>query len=323
MRVDPAIRTLREDGAVQRSAQGAVERAKLGWAALPAVAATLAELECYGCGAALEDCRALGRSLSGLSAAQALVGPLVSAMADTLAGQPLGHVPFRHQVGEGMAVLQLARAGRATLSLIQYAPIDAAVALRSVCFTDGERREICLAGMADARSVTRSGQTEIESDLRFDYEPIEPGSTFVFAGRNATKIVDRVVAPLTLLRLSRQSEAPLPSLEYRLDDGALLHRAAGDCRESRVELMLALLGRMGRRDAVPAMLALTRHGSDSLRWQALRECLALDSAAGFHALAGIARDAADPLHAPAAELCTELQARYPQLVQVELEPCPA
>ncbi|WP_374405973.1 hypothetical protein [Pelagerythrobacter sp.] len=115
----------------------------------------------------------------------------------------------------------------------------------------------------------------------------------------------------------------MPSLEYRLSDGALLHRAAGDCHESRSELMLALLGRMERRDAVPAMAALAREGSDSLRWQALRECLALDSAAGFGELARIARDCADPLHAPARSLHADLCARHPQLAQQEAAPCPA
>jgi hypothetical protein len=152
---------------------------------------------------------------------------------------------------------------------------------------------------------------------------VAPASTLAFAGYKETKIVDHIAAPLTLLRLSRQAEAPLPSLEYRIADGVLLHRAAGDCRESRIELTLALLGRMERRDAVPGMLALTRTGSDSLRWQALRECLALDSGGGFGALAAVADDPTDPLQAPAASLLADLRARHPQLAQLEREPCPA
>lgn len=323
MRVDPAIAALREDGAAQHGARDAVERAASGWRARPAVAAALAELDGYGRGASLGDCPALARSLSGLSAARLLVDPLMRGLTGALAGRPLAHVPFRHQLVEGMAVLQLARAGRATLSLIQYAPVEAAAAPRSVCFTDGERREICLAGRADARRVIRGGHHKTKAELKFEAASIAPGSTLAFAGRDETKIVDRVAAPLTLLRLSRQPEAPLPSLEYRLGDGALLHRAAGDCRESRIELILSLLGRMERRDAVPAMLALARGGSNSLRWQALRECLALDSPAGFGALARIARDATDPLHIPAAALHADLRTRHPQLAQAERRPCPA
>ena len=321
MRIDRAIEALRGDRSAQRLAQSALAESATGWRQGADVAPLLADLQRFGAGASLGECGALRSALTDLDMARRLTVGWVSAIGGTLADVPLGHVPFRHQLAEGFTVLQLGRASRATLSLVQYTPVEPAAPPHSVCFTDGERREICLAGRADARRVTRSGSGETKVRLTFEPASIAPGSTLAFAGRDETKIVDRIAAPLTLLRLSRQPEAPLPSLEYRLEDGSLLHRAAGDCRESRSELMLALLGRMERRDAVPAMRALSREGSDSLRWQALRECLALDSAAGFQALADIARNPADSLHAPAAKLHTELRMRYPDLARRELEPC--
>lgn len=322
MRIDPSIAALRGGADRQRHAQARLERIKADWLAAPAMAAALQAFERYGDGAPLADCPALAALVSEPGAARAAVDALAGAMIDGLEESPLGHVPFRHQYADGLAVLQLARSGRATLSLMQYAPPEGAAVPDSVCFTDGERHEICLAGEARARHVSIAGKPSDEVRLDCRAMPIESGWRRSFAGRGETKIVDRVRGRLVLLRLSRQAAEPLPSLEYRLADGVLLHRAAGDLRESRQELMIALLGRMGRHDAAPAIARLTRAGSDSLRWQALRECLALDSARGFRALSRMARDASDPLHRPACTLRGDLLARYPRLAGIESEPCP-
>lgn len=61
--------------------------------------------------------------------------------------------------------------------------------------------------------------------------------------------------------------------------------------------------------------------SPHLRWQALRECLGLDSGAGFAALTGIAQRSDDPLAAPAGALRAQLLEAYPQLAEVNI--CPA
>ncbi len=87
-------------------------------------------------------------------------------------------------------------------------------------------------------------------------------------------------------------------------------------------MMLALLGRMGRGDAAPLIARMAREdGSAALRWQALRECLALDSQEGYVALAAIAAAAGDPLAGPAANLRAQLEESWPQLR--ELAACPA
>ena len=62
-------------------------------------------------------------------------------------------------------------------------------------------------------------------------------------------------------------------------------------------------------------------GSPHLRWQALRECLGLDSAIGFAALSAIARRSVDPLAVPAGALRAQLLEAYPQLAEVSA--CPA
>jgi len=109
-------------------------------------------------------------------------------------------------------------------------------------------------------------------------------------------------------------------------EGRLVHQSAGTIGESAQELMLALLGRMKRADAVPLMARMSGEGGESLRWQALRECLALDSGAGFRALCAIAADPGDVLAAPAGALRAQLLEAYSVLagmLEAEDMPCPA
>ena len=136
------------------------------------------------------------------------------------------------------------------------------------------------------------------------------------------QIYQRVPGALVLLRLQRGDGSSDPSCEYALDDGRLLHQAAASPRDSRLELAVSLLGRMGRSDAVPLLASMAEEsGTPHLRWQALRECLALDSGAGFAALSTIARRSADPLAVPAGALRAQLLETYPQLAEVPI--CPA
>ena len=62
-----------------------------------------------------------------------------------------------------------------------------------------------------------------------------------------------------------------PTREYALADGRLLHLAASNPRDSRLELMMALAGRMGRADAAAPIAALAQgEGSTALRWGSVR-----------------------------------------------------
>lgn len=323
MQVDRSICALRGDRVAQRRAQSAVEAATGGWRKSPPVAAALDELVPYGEGAPLGDCPRLRALVRDPAGAGGFVGALIAPMVQALGRQWLAQVPFRHQVAEGMTTLQLARAGRATLSLVRYEPAARPRPAATVGFADGERHEICLTGAACARRVSIKGSHSDTADLAFAPLALFPGRRLRFVARRATKLVDGAHGGLVLLRLARQARRPLPSLEYRLADGALVHRAAGDARESRAELMLALLGRMERHDAARAIEAVLRRGSDSLRWQALREYLALDSGAGFVALSRIADNAADPLASAADALRRDLLDRYPQLRSARAAPCPA
>ena len=139
------------------------------------------------------------------------------------------------------------------------------------------------------------------------------------AGREAL-LFDQVDGALLMLRLQRRHDLMQPKRAYALEGGALLHQASATPRESRHEVAVALLGKMGRIDAAPLLAEIARdetHGA-SLRWQALRECLGLDTKSGFWTLTAIARAGADPLAVPAGALRAQLLEAYPQLAEVEL-----
>ncbi len=191
-------------------------------------------------------------------------------------------------------------------------------------FCDATRFDAVLAGAGDARIVRIAGHDG--EGVRLSQEPLalRPGHRLAFDLNSETLAVDSVDRRLVVLRLLRMAPEPAPGREYDAASGRLLHRSAGRIGTSRREAIIALLGRMGRADAAPqiARVALDE-GDPSLRWQALREALALDTATGFRALASVARRGEDPLAAQAGALRAQLLETHPELAQLETGPCPA
>jgi len=322
MRIDPAIAQLRRDPAPQLRAQAALERVRDRWRGQPQMAAISTELERYGGGADFADCPTLGAIFAEPELARRAIDALVVPMVRTLAAHPLGHVPLRHQFAAGLMVLQLASVGRAALSLVCYEDMGQAAA-RTVCFAGGERRELCLAGAADARFFEIIRAEPQRADLDCEARRIVAGDVLLFEGPRHTKIVDRPRRRMVMFRLSRSETCPSPAREYRIADGALVHCASGDRSESRDAMAAAVLGAMRRHDAAPVLARIARDsGSDHFRWQALRETLALDTAQGFAALTDIAGDTADPLAPPAGALRASLVERHPALA-AWMVPCPS
>jgi len=329
MRIDPAIRALQRDPALQRQAQAAMIGACRDWRQDAAVAPLLAELDRFGAGAALHRCPALEACFAGdalphalpPALPHALVDALLRRMAAVLACEPFAQPPFRHAFEGGVGTLLLARSGRAQLVLHGCEP--GRWRTDSASFSDAERYEVVLAGRGSARILRRAippGNRPLDSEVI----ALAPGTRLALALGEQALHITRVDRRLVCLRLHRFAENAAPTRCHALDDGRLLHQSAGDMASSRQEMMLAILGRMKRADAAPEMAALALEGGDmSLRWQALRECLALDSAAGFAALAMVARQAGDPLCASAGALRAQLVETYPELLQLEGAACPA
>lgn len=322
MQVHPDIAALRGDRAPQRHAQAAMAAARDAWAAEPGASETLAELEAYGAGAPLEACPMLEALFTGQGEAERLTALLSRHYCAALAANPYGHPPFRNGFDGVASSLLLARSGRAQLILQAREPGEAEGA--SYYFTDASRFDAVLAGEAEGRIVRIVRQ---EKDVaRFSDERISlaRGVRLAFDLAQETLVVGRVAKRLVVLRLLRSRVEPGPGRKYCADTGALQHQSAGAIATSRQEAIVALLGRMGRADAAPSMARIALGAGDrSLRWQAVRECLALDSATGFRALAAIARRSDDPLAGPAGALRAQLVETHPQLLELEGDQCPA
>ena len=316
MVIDEKIAALCGNPSAQRRAQLRVEQARDEWLASAPVADVLAELNEYGAGADFDNCSHLARAAGTLEAASALVEPLIDGFGTALHDEPLAHVPFRHQKKGGTSILQLATRGRAALVLLAYDETTADPSPATVTFSDVERHELVLAGSADLRIARPVQEWPDRAAIDFEDRRVVLGEKLRLAP-NEARLSRAVHGRMVILRVARTPLAPAPSRVFRLADGRLLHRASGDRQESQREMAMALLGRMGRSDAAPALAMQARTGSDHLRWQALRACLALDTGTGFAELLRIAQAHEDPLAAPAQALHAQLIEAYPQLKQQE------
>ncbi len=325
MIVHPELRALRGDDSPQRVAQDTLIGRMGDWRNTPDVAALEAEMAHLDRGCPLADCRLLaGMFQQGGPAAADFASELVRLNLEGLAEAPLGHVPFRHFTDGVHSTLLLLRSGNVTLSLVAVdgeglagrpAPVTAD-------FGPSEVWEHVLAGGADAELVERSGPENGPAVFDRRDVALQPGILVCRLARQQAMLLRGVERCLVTLRLQRRLRDAGPTREYRLDDGTLVHQAAGNVGDSRTEMIMALLGRMERAEAAPVLADIAREeGSAALRWQALRECLALDTLTGFTAFCDVARSAEDELAPTAGALRSQLIEAYPQLA--EIEPCPA
>ncbi|MEO6040585.1 MAG: hypothetical protein ABIP41_01680 [Croceibacterium sp.] len=317
MRIDPAIAALRADRGLQRQAQAATIAGFAAWRDEPGARAALAELAQFGQGAPLERCPALEALVTGPDAGGELAQALCRALATTLAQQPFGHPPLRHGFDGAVSTLQVAHAGRAHLVL--HARESGVYSFTRAAFSDALRFEAVLAGSAEARIVRRGA-----GGLSFETLALTAGTRLALDLASEALQAVAVSRRLVSLRLHRFAAEPEPTHEYSLADGALAHRSSGNLAASRHAMIVAVLGRMERAEAAPVLAAIAREpGETSLRWEALREGLALDTAQGFAALLAVARQAGDPLSAAAGALRAQLIETHPQLAALEEPPCPA
>ena len=329
MRIDPGLRALRGKAAPQRQAQEALYAARDIWRERPEWRELGEAFAAYGAGDALQSSEPLSRLFTWKGHAESLARAFVAHFLPAMGAAPMGQFPSRYVVNGSVSTLLLASAGRAVLSLVVLDGnlLASRPAAQCVSLAEGERHEIVLAGRATGSKVTALAVTGNHADLATEPHIWAPGVRLSMDTAREAVLVDDVKGALVSLRLMRMAANPGPTRDYALADGALVHQSAGDARESRLELMLALLGRMGRRDAAPAIARMAVEGGGAqaltappgLRWQALRECLALDTREGFHALCAVARDTGDPLAGPAGALRAQLLESHPVLGRLMAE----
>jgi hypothetical protein len=315
VRIASQLQALRQDDRPQREAQAAIAGAMESLQATPQWLSLQQDMEAYGAGTDLAELPQLSCLANGDGSAR-LADLVLRQFLPVQAKHHLAHLPFRHAFDGTLSSMQLARSGRAMLTLVSLEPGSHPSTAAS--FADGTRHDVVLAGRANGRFLRRNGAA-----IRAEAMEFNPGACLSLDLSRESIAIEQIHSRLVLLRLRRDAVHPQPTRQYSLEDGNLLQQSAGDMGESRKEAMLALLGRMSRKDAAPVMGEMTREGSEHLRWQALREYLALDTARGFAALGAIARDQADPLSGPAGALRAQLLEEHPQLAALEDQPCPA
>lgn len=322
MRVDPRIAALRSDRTPQRQAQTEMFAVCKSWRNQPFAVRILRELDQFGQGASLEECTALHEVFTEADLAEDLITSLCRVFAPKLEDTPFGHLPFRHGFNGSSSTLLLGMSGNAQLVLQAREPDQ--YDYTHVSFRDALRYEAVVAGKAKGCIMRRA---EIAGGgVRLFEEAIDlsRGSRLAFDCDTESLLIEQVDTRLVYLRLQRVADRPQPTQEYELASGKNVHQASGDLKSSRQDMMIALLGRMECTEAAPIMAEISLEaGEDSVRWQALREGMALDLESGFPALVAVARRHEDALAGPAGALRAQLVETYPQLLILEKKLCPA
>lgn len=314
MQVHPEITRLRSSYAPQPCCDAALAA----WHALPEVAEVLAALAQFDAGEELGDLPALARIVCDGAAAQAFTGALINPLITALRTEPLAQLPLGHSAKPGMARLRLASHGRSALALTAFAPRAASPsAPTSALFEDCVVHEIVVAGAAKA-VVFRLDKTQMTRTAVI----CTPGARLTRSGPHEARQIAAVSQPLLLLQLTREVAAPGPSREIAVDDARLIKAISGSKQTSQQIMALGVLGALAHRPALSAMEQIVQdaEAARDLRWEALRQLLALDAARGLGLLVALANSPDDVLHAPAVALQRQLAAARPDLAALMVEP---
>lgn len=308
MHVHPDIAALRGDEAAQRRIRARMASARSAWQAMPQVEGLAAALSAYGKGAPLAQCLTLERAMTDHASATGLVSIWITELVEALREEPLGEVPNRYRVATGLTSVQLLKSGRATLSLLAYErPVSDPAPPQTALFQDRETHEIVLAGAARGtfHSLDESGWIST-SECQW-----RSGDSIHCPDNRHVRQVVAAKRSMLLLQLVRLPETPRPSREIRLADGKQVHCASGDKAASQRFMALSVLGALDYKPAIDTFeaRALDRSEDAEVRWEAVRQALAMEAARGLELLERLKGDASDPLARPATDLFRTLANR--------------
>lgn len=324
MLIGAELRALQGDGGPQRAAQAAMQRRVAEWRDRASVRAVAAALAPFEAGGEPEELPALAQLMT-QDGARAFADTLVTELVEVLGTAPLAHVALRHTNDARRSTLLLTRVGRVSLSLeTRVAQPGGEPMATTAVLSDIDTWDMVLAGAVEGRLLEAR---EAGGKTRFTGTAVrlQEGDLCVRRGRSQVLSIARIERCFTVLRLQRRAHSPAPAQAIDLASGDLVRQAAGDLRDSRREMMVGLLGRMERSEDAPVLAEIAREaGCLSLRWEAVRQCLGLDTATGFRLVAELTRRHGDPIQPDAAALRAHLLALHPQLEALEGgDRCPA
>ncbi len=146
--------------------------------------------------------------------------------------------------------------------------------------------------------------------------PLADGDSLELDGRREAFLVDRAESDLVYIFASTTLGASPVALDYDPVSLELAATSSTDDAGSRIQMMLALLRTMGRRDAAPLFAQQLGVPHFHARWQAIRELLALDAEFALPHLRDMAES--DPHPEVRFAAAQTLAAFFP-----EEPPCPA
>ncbi len=315
MDTHPAIANLRGNRAAQYLARDRIATAIAQWHKCLEAAQLSEALKQYAGGAALEDCQALHRTLNDVSTARSLIDDWQAIFSSALRDQPLSEMPFRHRVRGPIATIQLCAKGKAALSLCSL-PRGAVLAdQEGIIFSGRETCELVVEGRA---SGVRHRLSEASDTATLENEDAawQAGDTIKSFSTSARSIL-HIEQSLLVLQVSRAPVSPQAAREFSLQTGRHVRSACGDERTSQKFMALGVLGVLGGGRAALEMANVARNASldRDLRWEAVRQLLALEPASGMRLLAELRTRSDDPLCMSAAKLAAQLVASQPQLGQ--------
>lgn len=312
MHVHPDVARLRSGDAPQPVCDAALAA----WRAAPQVAAARAALARFDAGAALADLPDLARLTHDLAAARDFAAGLITPLLAALRAEPLAQVPLGHASAPGMTRIRLIEGKRSAVTLTALAPRAHRVS-PSALFEDGSVHELVMAGSGAALLHRTSSGAVMSETLT-----LTPGVRMTRPGPDTARQITAIVQPLLLLQVTREAAQPGPSREIAVEDGRLIQTISGCRRTSQQMMALGVLGALQHRAGIGAMHALARDAARprDLRWEALRQVLAMDASQGLALLAELAGETADPLSAPAKALQQQLRATRPDCAAMIGEP---
>jgi hypothetical protein len=139
---------------------------------------------------------------------------------------------------------------------------------------------------------------------------LEDGDTIAFDGRREAFIVERAESDLVYLFASTTLDASPVATDYDSRSLELIAASSTDDSSSRIQMMLALLRTLGRRDAADLFAERLQARHFHARWQAMREFLALDAELALPHLSRMAQS--DPHFEVRAAAAETLAAFFPE-----------
>ncbi len=142
-----------------------------------------------------------------------------------------------------------------------------------------------------------------------DEVPLLDGMILRLDGRISGHLIDSATSDIVILTATVLADAAPLMREYAIEGGALVRVATLDDRASRAQMLLALLRHAGRADAGDCFETATHDPAFFMRWQAMREWLALDIRSALPRLREMTSDPHHEVREAAVEMLARVEAR--------------